>query len=730
MAKRNALSESELRTIIQAEINGAESNEGSALAGQRVENIQYYLAEPFGNEIDGRSKVVSADLRDVIEWIKPSLMRIFTSGDKVVEFAPQGPEDVEAAKQATEYVNHIWNVDNPGFLNFYTWFTDALLSKNGQVKIWWDDTPVTKRESYYGLDDAAFAMLVNDDTIEVVEHTESQQLIEHQVIDQQSGQPVTQQVPVAMHDVVISREKPGGKVCVIGVTPENFIISNNARSIEDAVLAGDWDLVSASDLREEGYTQAQVDNLGTPSETGFGDTPEALARNTVEQPFGSSSEDDATREIKRYEVFVKVDYDGDGVAEMRKVVLAGPGYKILKNEPWEGPRPYANLTAIPMPHRFYGLAIADLVKDIQLIKSTIQRQFLDGLYLAGNPRSEVVEANIIDPSELINSKPGGNVRVTAAGSINPITVAFQGAAALEGLNYIDTVLERRTGVSERVQGLNPNQINNESATAARLAMSAAQGKIELIARIFAETGVKDAFRLIYQLVKKYQQEPRIIRLLDNFVSMDPRSWNDEMDTSISVGMGTGDKEQQLQHAMMIGQMQEKAQALGMVTPDNFMATASLILGAMGIKGGATRFFSKPDPNAPPKPDPAMAKVQADAQAQQQKQQSDAQLQQQKMQMSAQESAAQMQADQAAAQAKAQSDYQAKMQQAGLDIQQQRYEFEHELALKRQQLEAELALKRAELMAELQLKREAMEHDAAVKNMQIASSVHVGGDQAG
>lgn len=637
-----------------------------------------------------------------------------------MEFEPETAKDVPLAKQATEYVNFIWNRDNPGFLTMYSWFTDALLSKNGVVKIWWDATPIQKRESYRGLDDRTFAKLVNDDDIEVSEHTERSEEIQLPEMPSPDGsQMITPpQVKIAVHDVVVTRENPGGRVCVLTVPPEEFLISREARSICEARFCGHRRRRTLSDLIEDGYPRDIVERL-TGDEAFPMNNMEELARNTVEnEPFSDGTAfNNATRLVWVTEGYIKIDVDGDGVAELRQVTVAGSGFELLKNEAWDAPRPFANLTPIILPHRFHGMAVADQIRDLQLIKSVIMRQYLDNLYLANNQREEVLESAIIDPQEVLTSTPGAKIRVKQMGSIAPIAVPNIGKQALEGLNYIDQVKENRTGVSQRTQGLGANALH-ETAAGERMLMSAAMGKIELIARVFAETGVKDAFKLILKLVNMYQDKPRMIRLNDDFVEMDPSTWNADMDVRISVGMGTGDKDQQLQHALLLGQMQNAAGQSGLlhITPENAMATAEMAINAMGLKG-VERFFTMPDPqaqaNAPPSPE--MVKAQGHVQAAQSKAQSTAQVLQFKAQSEASMQQQKMQADHAHQQMKIAGDAQAAQVKAQADMAVQQQKLSYEFLLKRYQIGEELKLKAQELEAEISMKQ------------QVADQVHVGGE---
>jgi hypothetical protein len=413
------------------------------------------------------------------------------------------------------------------------------------------------------------------------------------------------------------------------------------------------------------------------------------------------------REVWVTECYVRVDLDGDGIAEPRQITVAGRDAEILSNEPWDGPIPFASLSPIIMPHRFFGRAVADLVKDLQLIKSTILRQYLDGLYLANNPRQEAVEANIIEPAELLTSRPGGVVRVKERGSINPISTPFVGGHALEGLQYADQMRENRTGVSPRTQGLGDNPLH-PTAAGEKLLYSAAQGKLELIARIFAETGVKQAFKQILWLITQFQDKERVIRLRNEWVPMDPAGWSNEMDIRVSVGLGTGDKQSQLGNAVALLEMQKQAMEFGFASPQNLLETAEIIIGAMGFKG-VERFFTPPTPaNIPGMPSNAVASGRGQGQGQ----------------VGQAEALAMQQAELAQNQmALEQVNYQSQLEARAAKAQQDREIKEMEIAQKFEidqiKLENEIALKREESAAELDLKREIAFQEVLIKAGQFA-----------
>lgn len=695
MAKRKIISESEVKAIVQAEIANADGYDGTIVSSDRAENFNAYMGRPYGNEVEGRSKVVDRAVMQNVEGQMPSYMRIFTSGEDVVSFEPSNEQNVEMAKQATEYVNYIWNADNHGFRILYEWVKDCLISKVGIIKIYWDETPKTKRKRYAGLDAASFAKEVTPDDVEVSEHTENDD---------------------DTHDVVLTSKKPGGKVCILNVPPEEFLISKDARNIEDARLVGHGRYRTISDLRQDGFPEEKVKDLagGDDANSAGG---EELVRNTVEDATSLSEDsamDPAMRTVRVIEAYIKIDVDGDGIAEMRKVTVAGPGYTVLSNEAWEGPRPFATITPIIMPHRFWGMCPTDNSKGTQLIKTVMFRQLLDFYYLGNNPREEVDDSRIKDPDELLNSAPGRKIRVSPGNgpAIVPIPTQNIGAQIIEGLNYLDTVDEANTGVSDRTQGLD-NDTLDETATKSRQMMSAAMGKQELMARVMAETGLKSAFRLILKLVCMYQKQPRSVKLSDGWADIDANGWDDDMELKVSVGLGMGDREQQLMSATMVGKSQQVLLPLGYISSNDLKASCELGLNGLGLKG-VDRFYTFPEGEAGDQiiklPPPGKAGP-------------DPQVEMQKAQIKAQTDIKTTEMDNAA-----------DRETSILDFQLEKKKIEMEAAIKTFQIQQEMALKQWQIEQELNLKNKEINisavNDRHLGEQKIASSVHVGGDKAG
>jgi hypothetical protein len=614
------MTESELKSILATEIADSLAHLGGELSEQRRKALRYYLGEPFGNEVEGRSKVVSTEVADTIEWILPGLLKIFTAGDEVVRFEPAGPEDEEVAKQATEYVNWIFTRDNPGFLILYTLFKDALLQKNGIAKLWWEEGETAARESYTRKTFEELQLILADPEVEPIAHREYQDI---GVVSGPNGLPA--EAAVTYHDIVVKRRRRSGAVRIMTVPPEEFLISRRARSIEDAPFVAHRLRKTVSELIEMGYDRSLIERL--PGAEDDDPTGERRERFNIEDNDRTAADgpNRAMREVWITECYIRCDWDGDGIAERRKVTVAGSGPEILDNEPWDGPLPFVSLTPIIMPHRFFGLSIADLVMDLQLIKSTILRQILDNLYLSNNGRHIISDQVNLD--DMMTARPGGIVRLKngalpGQGHILPLDTPLVAAQAFPVLEYLDGVRESRTGVSRYMQGLDADSLN-KTATGINQIMTAAQQRVELIARVFAETGVKDLFRKILELVNRHQNAPRIIRLRNRWIPMDPRAWSTQMDVSIAVGLGTGNKDQMLMHLRSLLEIQVQAIRMQggvdgpLVRLENVYNTLARMVENAGLKS-ADSYFTDPAqhpvaPPAPPPPDPTLVAIQQQAQ---------------------------------------------------------------------------------------------------------------------
>ena len=645
MAKEK-ITEEELVTRIRGEITSSLGYMGDTISKQREQAMDYYYALPFGNEVEGRSQFVDSTVSDTIEWIKPSLMRVFASGDEMVKFNPVGPEDVPAAKQATDYVNYIFMRDNPGWEIMYSWFTDALLSKNGIVKVWWDETDKWDREEYKGLTEIEFESLVSRTDVEVIEHT----VVEEDGVEAQMTEEM--QEPVVLHDVVITRNAGKGKVVIENVPPSEFLISRESKNIQDARFVCHRVKKTLSELKEM-YPDEDIDpeTLGG----GGGDSgmmafsAERLARYRYDNSasnFGGWGDDDVAdeeglREYWLHECYLKTDYDGDGITELRKLCVVGD--KVLENDEVDF-IPFISLTPIKIPHKFFGLSIADLIMDLQLIKSTLMRNLMDNMYNQNFGRFTVLEgqANLDD---LLTQRPGGIVRVKSPGAVQRLDTPTLEPYSFQMLEYLDGIRESRAGISKHSQGLDENALKSHTtATAVAQVMSAAQQRVELIARNFAETGVKELMRVIYSLVQKNQDKQRVILLRNEWIPVRPDMWRDKMDCTISVGLGNGNRDQQLMHLSAILSFAGQAMQGGMnvVNEQNMYNIMAAMVKNMGFQNVGD-FLTDPSQVPPPQPSPEEIEAESERKIKQGELQikaAEIQIKQQKLQLDA----AKLQAD--------------------------------------------------------------------------------------
>ena len=629
------MDDGELQSVLRAEFDDARDYHTNQLGNERQKAGDYYLGAKFGNEQEGRSSVVSTEVADTIEYVMPSLMRIFASTDEAVRFMPRGPEDVEAAEQASEYVNWVLNNENAGFTILHNWFKDALLNKMGVVKFWWDEKVETSTEEYEGLSDPEFALLVSDQAVEVVEH--EQKVLQAAVIDPMSGVMVSPQI--VSHEVTVRRRRKYGCIKVDNVPPEEFFANKRARSLDDARFVAHRVEMTASDLIAMGYDRDLVESkagatsdLETDAERNrrFAD----LAKN--------DPADDSQRTVLVTECYARVDYDGDGIAELRRIVCFGEDMEVAANDPFDH-IPFAVVSPILMPHKLVGRSLAELVMDLQLIKSTVLRQLLDNLYLSNNSRVVVVDGQV-NLDDLLTNRPGGIVRSAAPGMVSPLSVPQIGQQAFGMLDYLDAVREQRTGINRASMGLDADKLQSTTAIAVQAQMSASQGKIEMIARVFAETGMRALFKGLLHLATKYENRPKIIRLRGKFVPMDPRNWKTEYDVSVNVGLGTGQVQERMQALMMVlGKQEQLLQQLGLqnpvVSPNQYLNTLKQLVQLAGFKDSGQFFAPQIDMQAmaqqqgekPPSPaELEMAKVQAKVQADQAKAANDIKMAQAKL----------------------------------------------------------------------------------------------------
>lgn len=584
------LSDLELRNIVDNEVRSAMGELTGDLANHRAILMDYYIGENSGrlaqNDPD-RSSVILTTVRDTVEWMMPQLMRMFARPDAVVEFEPVGPEDEEAAKQETQAINHIFWRQNEGFLILYTWFKDALLQKNGIVKFWPDESEKRSREEYDGLTALKVAELEAEEGVEAIEAEPSE-------TKSINGEPLFR--------VVFERVTKQTQICVEPIPPEEFLISADARSLdlngrEAPRFVGHYTERTESQLREEGFTEDQIELMKRGADRWWDEyDAEDQARyhlsDEQEVIHGEYEGHESQRKIHIVEAYITVDRDGDGYAELLKVTRAGD---FVDAEPADL-RPFAALTPVILSHKFFGQSIAELMVDLQEIATATMRSVLDNMYLTNNYRP--VANDRVDVDSLLVTRPGAPVYIEdelpvgdALGWHGPPAMWKEG---LEVLTYLDTIRKDRTGVGDETMGLDPSTLATANTGVVLQAMEAAQAKIELVARVFADTGIKWLFRGIHELARKTYDQPLRMALSGRYVEVNPQEWRQRDDLTVNVGTATGNTQQELFALRQIGEAQFamlQNGGLGVtVLPSQIYETGKRMAEALGQKDGDLFFF--------------------------------------------------------------------------------------------------------------------------------------------
>jgi hypothetical protein len=597
------MSEQKLLALIES--REAKSETATVYADQ-AKALSYYFGDALGNEVEGRSQIVMREVYSTIEWIKPALLRMFFGGEQVVKFTPKGPEDVEQAEQETDVVDHVIVDQNEGFATLYSWFTDAMLSQNAYVLAYWDERTETTESRYRNLTVEELTLIMQDGDVEIVESSSSQIAMADGVQE--------------VWDVTLRRTEPQGKVCIETIPPERIRVEGGYKhvSLQRANFVEYWEDKTISELREAGFDIP--DSIADEDDGSFatdGRNVEAVRNRVLTKTSedGTSDDDDpASREVRVRTVFLRVDFDGDGIAEMRRIVVVGK--TVLANDRYDRVL-VAALTPTIVPHRHQGLSVADAVMDLQEIKTTLIRGLLDNMYLANNGRHAINE-DVVNLDDLLTTRPGGVVRVSGDphAAIAQLVTPALGAPIIQTIEYMDSVLENRTGASPRVlQGQNfDGNALNKTASGINQVMSAALARIELIARVFAETGVKELYQIVHTLLLKHGQKRLTMQLRGKWAAVDPREWQKRTDMRVNVALGSGDKQARIALLQMIVTAQQGVAGIGLSNPQTMYNSLAKITTEAGYRD-PEEFWVNPAKAQPgqqmgPPPDPKVMAEQA------------------------------------------------------------------------------------------------------------------------
>lgn len=641
--KLKPLTNDEIENIASTAVQEAVDFVESEISPDRIKAQRYFDGQTDLGYEDGRSKVVATKVRDNIRAIKPSLMRVFMSTDKPVEFMPTGPEDIAFAEQATQYMH--WKFSEMGgFKLLSDVFQDALVKKTGIAKVYWETYTKAKTYTFNDLTDDEFASIAADDDLQVLEHSEETSI----EIDEMGVQ-----VDATKHSLKVVRTEKDGKLCVESVPPEEFFVDRNARSVDDAYVVAHRREMRVADVVAMGYDFDDIiEFAGADESDTLVDEEEYARRGYYRDSTDQHVDDPSMRPIIVTEAYMKIDTYGNGAPLLHKILLIGADYKLLDHEACDEV-PFAIFEVDPEPHAFYGRSQADLILNDQDVCTSMLRGILDNVALTNNPRQQVVE-DLVNMDDILNNEIGAIVRVKQAGAVQDLAIPFIAGSTLPALQYLDDQVDAKTGVSRASMGLNPDALQNTTATAVSATMQAAAGQVEVIARNLAEGGLKRMYKLMLHEMVKNAQAETFMRLSGRFIPVDPRVWNTDMDVSVNVGLGTGKEDEKmalLNQALQIQMQvwQGYGPTNGLVTMTQIRNTLADMLALAGIRNADRHFM----PLTAETEQLLIQQAQA-AQAAQAQQQGDP---------GAMQAQAIMQAEQIRAQAKMQSDM-AKLQQQG------------------------------------------------------------------
>jgi hypothetical protein len=677
-------------------------------AKDRLRAVEYYQGEMKDMPADkGRSSVVSRDVRATIKKVLPSVMRTILGNDRVVEYQPAKPEDEQFVDQATDYINSVVLPECDGHKAIEDAIHEALLQRNGILHIEWETKQVVRVSDHTGLTEDALAELVADDSVTVLEHGAEDALVDG--------------MSVPLHNVTIKRIEAAGRVVVSAVPSERFLIHPDAVTLEDSVIVGSKTQVRRSDLVAMGYDRDVVMGLAESGDETDDDNERDARRDYVEDTDESHRPNDL---IDYYDVYVRYDSDGDGIAELHHMCFGGSlTEKGLLHQSFADEVPYYDVRIFTQPHQWEGISLFDDTEDIQRIKTVLLRQTLDNIYWQNNPQPVIQDGVILNPDAVLNPEFGLPIRVRQGVPANQAYVINQVPFVAENsfpmIEYLDQEIRDRTGVTDAAGGLAPDALQNTTATATALIEQQGIGQIEMMVSTIAR-GLRRFFRGLLRLIVRHQDVPRTVRLRNEWVAFDPRHWNAEMDCVVNTGLGAGTRERDMMVMGQVLQVQERLIAnFGsdnpFVTPENLFNSLLKHLEAAGLRSGE-RYFTKPDPadiqrrfeemkNAPA---PEMVKAQAQAQieqmkmqaAQQQKQvelQAQMQLEQIKIEANRDKEKAQLDADMIAKQQEIDATSRDTLEKLQADLIKQ----ERQLQWEREKFNAEMELRQQEILAKQQ-----------------------------
>jgi hypothetical protein len=586
--KFKAAKESELSSLVESAIKTSVGYYDSKLSNERKEVIDYYHGTKPNQFHSGSSKYISMDVYDAVESMKAVLLETFAAGNQIVRFAPQGEDDVQLAQVATDYCDYVVFRQNSGYQLFSTVITDGLLARVGIAKVYWEKNIEMVEEEFSSLtDDELDAIYASDDFEDVDADRDEDTFL-------WSG--------------TVSRKVNRSQVRIDPVPPEEFLVTPQATSLQDAQFVAHRTRKTLSELIKEGYDKKLVDSISAGDNSELTMDPEVLARfeEIGADRLNLNGELQAqTREVIVYECYVYIDMEGDGIAKLYKVTKAG---SVILDYERVDRKPFVHFTPLPIPHSFYGSNYAYKVIPTQNARTALVRGIIDHTMITNNPRMMVVKGALSNPKELIENRLGGIVNVSRPDGLAPLPQSSLNPFVFQTVQLLDEDKEEATGVSKLSQGLNKDAVSKQNSQAmVENLVSLSMQREKILARNFAYQFLTQLYLEVYRLVTANEREEKVLQIAGNFTRMYPSTWDERSDVMVEMKLGYGESEAEANKFLAYHQMMSQdPQMAPMYQAQNKYNVIRTILDKSGIKN-TNDFITPPDQIPPPQPDPMAMK---------------------------------------------------------------------------------------------------------------------------
>ena len=584
MAKQDyrPLDDTEIIKLVEDNIKTSVGYYDSDLSRERKRVMEYYQGKQPKPAHDGNSKYVSQDVYNAVNSMQAALLETFSAGNRIVRFAPQGPEDVETAQVCSAYTDYVLFRQNDGHSVFSSVIHDGLIARVGVCKVLWQQSEETVEEEFTDVTQDQLDMLLAEDNVELVDSTEDD-------------------LGLISGTVAISSDT--SQVVIDSIPPEEFIVEAQCKSLEDSNFIAHRTRKTLSQLREEYPDSKELDNIGDHEDVEMETDEEILARYDgvdMGRGFGSHGYQDQVRHIMVYEAYIMLDTEGEGIAKLHRIVKAG---NVILDKEQVDRRPFVVFCPLPIPHSFYGSNFADKLCATQNARTVLTRSILDHAMITNNPRYMVVKGGLTNPRELIDNRVGGLVNVSRPDAISPMPQAPLNPFVFQTLQQLDQDLEDNTGVSRLSQGLSKDAISKQnSAAMVEQLTTMSQQRQKVIARHFASF-VKHLFHEIYRLVVENEDQQKIIEIAGGYVQVNPQAWKEKRDTVVELKLGYGEADREAQKRLALHSLFSQDPSLQpMYSPQNRYALMKSILEQQGILN-VEEYLTPPEMLPPPQPNP-------------------------------------------------------------------------------------------------------------------------------